>query len=262
MPRIAQKQLIVLLISVFLFFFFSKFILDYIKPSVSQDAYWLISGSRRFVGIAIVIYVLRNVTFLKMNKIFKFNIFVYLFCLFLIVVSLRFSLPFIGDKYSINTLLAYYFNCLSTGAFEEIFCRWIVFSYLVVVLSKVGMFKQILLASFIFAIFHILNFLSGHASFYSTINQIEIAFILGLLFQCLFIKFQNIILVILMHSLVNFHGMFNSTFNQQTEIIETGSEFWTSFVPTQVSMLILLAIMLPLTFLFTKTHENKLALIE
>lgn len=231
--------------------------------SIPYNTYIIIDGLYRIFVVLFLFFLAKKWTFLKLNRIFKFNIGLYLFVGIILAITLFKTIPLIGIKYSLVDLSANLFLCLCVGLFEEVLFRWIVFGFVVVSLPNMNLFKQILLSSFVFAIFHIVNLLSGRITIYSTINQIELAFVIGLFFQCMFIKFRNIILVVILHGLFNFWGMYNtSLLGVESKVVEEQSEFWTSFIPTQFTFLILLAIMLPLTYLFSKAHTNKLILVE
>ena len=128
----------------------------------------------------------------------------------------------------------FFFRCLSTGVFEELFFRVFIFSLLLEVFPKMKCNLTILLTSLIFGLFHSMNFIV--MDYESVLLQIGLSIIIGMFFQQIYLKHENILIVILLHSLINFNGMIKSFFNYEKSFNST------PFI------LILLALMLFLTF--------------
>lgn len=193
--------------------------------------------SRVFL-IVFIVYV----WFYRRNNIFDYNIlkskkwssvgFVMLSICFILIIR---DVP--GNergKYYIHLI-----QCISVGIFEEFLFRYIVFTYL---LKETNRYKySIILASFLFALLHGTNLFTG-ATIFAVINQIEIAFLVGLFLQFIFLKTNNLVIVICIHALLNFLGSYNNLNTNNLQDSITISDFFS----TQLVFLVIYMIFIPL----------------
>jgi membrane protease YdiL (CAAX protease family) len=218
----------------------------------------IISGAGKLLILLGFYLAFKKETFFDVKKVLRNNVGVLIVLGLLLFLSLRFSLPYIGIRYSWENLTAYYTKCFSVGLMEEVLCRWIIFGLVVVAYPKRSAFGQIIIASALFALLHIGNLITGYLDIFSVLNQMIFAFLLGLLFQGLLIRFRNIILVAVLHGLVNFHGMYNARFKPEAKVMLEGDSI-TDMIQTQVLFgIICLVLLLILRFTMKKEDVNRL----
>jgi membrane protease YdiL (CAAX protease family) len=164
---------------------------------------------------------------IKGRKIFKNNKIVIPLLLILIFISVKLV---ISNSTEQNVLLLpinhflFFSSCLSVGMFEEFFFRILVFYFLSTVCfsEKNNLIKSILISSLLFGLMHFTNFFSPDYDKLSVINQMFLAFSLGILLQSLFIKFKNIYLIIIIHALINYLGSYKSRlFDITREVVDS-----------------------------------------
>lgn len=117
--------------------------------------------------------------------------------------------------------ISYIFESFATGFFEEILFRVFIFYSLVnsgFLKLESRIFKSYVLTSIIFGLCHITNVF--YYDVFSVINQMLLAFGLGMIFQLLFTKYNNILLIGSLHAIINYFGMRNSTLLQTKSITE------------------------------------------
>jgi membrane protease YdiL (CAAX protease family) len=135
------------------------------------------------------------------------------------------------------------------GILEELLFRYIAFDYF---FSKSKNYvHSAALVSLLFALFHISNLFSG-SSIFSVINQIEVAFLFGLLLQFVFLKTNNLVIVSTIHALINFIGS-NTSVDNNT-IIEHIT--FHDFIFNQLLILIIYVIFIPIYNWGLKNHLN------
>jgi len=106
--------------------------------------------------------------------------------------------------------LHFFYQCIATGFFEELFFRVLLFEIIVKCyqyLEKQTLFREAVVTSGIFAIFHLANLNNDSYTFEGVIIQILFAFLFGLLAQSILYRTRNIILVSTLHGLINYVGM-------------------------------------------------------
>lgn len=111
--------------------------------------------------------------------------------------------------------LSYIIECFSTGFFEEILFRVLIFYTLVnsnLFKTETHVFQSYIATSAVFGLCHLTNLF--HYDLSSVINQIILAFGLGLIFQMLFTKYKNLLFIAALHALINYFGMRSSTLLQ------------------------------------------------
>ncbi len=193
-------------------------------------------------------------------KIWNYNLYFLLVGFLLLYLAITSKTIQLKDSnlelYSYEHLL-FLFSCIITGVFEELLFR--VFLFNGIIKSKLSskkneiLVKSILWTSLLFGIAHISNLLNPNYHIYSVISQIIIAFGLGLLFQSLYIRFKNISILIILHSIINYFGAFNSKLlkdgNDLTNDIYTFSEFKETII---IFVFFLIFIVIPLSYLTIK----------
>lgn len=214
----------------------------------------IISGASKLLILLGFYLAFKKEPFFDVKKVLRNNVGVLIVVGILLFLSLRFSLHYIGIRYSWGNLTAYYTKCFSVGLMEEVLCRWIIFGLVVVAYPKRSVFGQIITASAIFALFHIGNLITGYLDIFSVLNQMMFAFLLGLFFQGLLIRFKNILLVAALHGLINFHGMYNSIFKLEDTSMLEGNPI-TDMVQTQLLFGVICLILL-IILRFTMKKED------
>jgi len=134
----------------------------------------------------------------------------------------------------------FFLRCVSTGVFEELFFRVFIFSLILEIYPKMKCNLAVLLTSLVFGLFHSMNFIV--MDYESVLLQIGLSIIIGIFFQQIYLKHGNILIVILLHSLINFNGMIKSFFNYEK-----------SFNTTPF---VLMLFALILFFTFYKSHRS------
>lgn len=105
-------------------------------------------------------------------------------------------------------LVLYSFAFLSTGFFEEILFRGIIFTLINNKLSsrKHGFYLSLFISSFLFGAAHITNFLKGTVPFSNFINQLIYAAVIGVLFTALYLRCNTLWFPIVIHGLIDVTG--------------------------------------------------------
>jgi membrane protease YdiL (CAAX protease family) len=233
MKKFLLYFLVLLLASMLLVKFVVNGIIHLYQLDETGTAAMIVSGAGRFLLLLVFYFAFRKEILFDVKKVLRNNVWVLLVAGILLFLSLRFSIPYIGIRYSWENLTAFYTKCFSVGLMEEVLCRWILFGLIVAAYPKRSAFGQIVLTSAIFALLHIGNLITGYLDLFSVLNQMVFAFLLGLFFQGLLIRFKNIIVTVLLHGLVNFHGMYNSVFNLDNSTMTAGNSL-SDLVQTQL----------------------------
>ncbi|MBN1876421.1 MAG: CPBP family intramembrane metalloprotease [Anaerolineae bacterium] len=105
-------------------------------------------------------------------------------------------------------LVIYIFRNLAIGFLEEVMARSVV---LVVMLqkwgnSRRGVYRAVLVASVLFGISHIFNFLAGRTPVLASLTQMTYSFVFGVAFCACFLRNNSIWPVMVMHALVDMAG--------------------------------------------------------
>lgn len=165
-------------------------------------------------------------------SLFKWNLYI----IPLLGILLYFSFTFIENKIIDNGLkitfaenLLFLFFCLSVGFFEELLFRVYFFQQLLAN-KKYSLWKTTIITTLLFALVHSFNLLKLEYSILGVFFQIFFAFIMGIILQALFIRFQNIFLVGALHGLVNYFGTYRTRlFQIKTPTSESGF-VWQEFL--------------------------------
>jgi membrane protease YdiL (CAAX protease family) len=179
------------------------------------------------LGVAII--------FIKKNKLYSmplfknFYIFLSIIIIVIILVYLNTQNSIVSNNFNINSslLIAFLFSCLVTGFFEEVIFRVMFFKIFINFNSHVNnktVFRSYIYTSLLFGLVHFVNLNSS--GFLNVLNQVLLAFGLGLLLQVLLAKYNNILFIATIHSLINYFGTRNSVlFHFKETEIETFSYY-------------------------------------
>lgn len=143
-------------------------------------------------------------------------------------------------------------TALSVGLFEELLFRLLIFLTIYKILYQERpkrLLYSIFASSLIFSLVHFSNMLNPNYEKISVFVQVLSAFFLGLLFQCLFLKFRNIILVIILHGVFNYLGMHKSVLLPKASDVEipyTTSDLTSSIISV---LIISIVVVLPICYL-------------
>lgn len=111
------------------------------------------------------------------------------------------------------TNVKFFLSNLSTGFFEEVFFRVLVFYFIMQRMknTKNAIWKSTLWTSLCFGLAHSLNFVSG-LDIISSISLIVFATLVGIVLQGFYLRTKSIILVAVLHGLINYFGKYDSYF--------------------------------------------------
>jgi membrane protease YdiL (CAAX protease family) len=193
------------------------------------------------------------VVFIIKNKLYDTSIFKnYVYFVGIAIVLLYFahsstqqSIEF--NHLKVNWLLPYSFllSCIVTGFFEESFFRILFFNAFLKsfsIVNYINIFKSYILTSLLFGLVHFVNLNSS--GFLNVLNQVLLAFGLGLLLQVLLAKYNNILFIFTLHSLINYFGTRNSALfhfeETETEVFSYYEVFMNLSVFAVLDLLIIL----------------------
>lgn len=105
-------------------------------------------------------------------------------------------------------ILAFVIVYLSTGLFEEILCRGLVFSLIISKWGRKrsGCYMAMILSSILFGMLHFIHYFLGNASLIATISQVIYATFIGVFFAASVIRNQSIYPAIILHGIVDIAG--------------------------------------------------------
>ncbi len=180
-----------------------------------------------FIGILIVLISKMHTKL----SLFKRNLYI----IPLLGVLLYLSFTFLENKIIENNLnvtiaknLLFLFFCLSVGFFEELLFRVYFFQKLLV--NKVPNFwKATIITTLLFALVHSFNLIKADYSILGVFFQIFFAFIMGIIFQALFIRFKNVFLIGTLHGIVNYFGTYRSRLFQIETATSKSAFIWQEF---------------------------------
>ena len=154
------------------------------------------------------------------------------------------------DEKGINvenvTIIGFLIYCLGTGIFEELLFRKLTFRFIMDGRRNTFLLKGIIISSIVFALAHSINLFSSQIIKLSVIIQILFAFGVGFFLQSLYVRFNSLILVITLHGVTNFLGLYQSSLiNPKLSGYESSysmSDFWSSLISVILLNLILIAV--------------------
>jgi len=194
----------------------------------------------------------------KIKRLFKNNKIVFPLILTSIFMSVKFVINSATEQ---NILIIdtnhflFFFSCLSVGLFEELFFRVFVFYFLSTFCfsGKNNLIKSILATSLIFGLIHFTNFFNPDYDKLSVINQMFLAFSLGILLQSLFIKSKNLYLIIIVHALINYLGSYKSRLFDIVRELSDSENSYTDLTQTLIFIFVITVIfILPLSYYMIK----------
>lgn len=213
--------------------------------------------------IIIVLFIIKF--FFKKNKIILYNrnlIFIPI-SIFLVILSVN---SVNSESLSTSIELNFYRHflfillCFLVGVFEELLFRVFIFSFLRKIHSNQNksVFLSLFFTSIIFGLVHMLNMLNSEIVKISVINQIFLAFSLGFLFQGFYLKFKNIFLIVTLHAMFNYLGMYKrQLFNFKLEdSVYTFTDFFSTFIFICFFFLI---IVYPTTYFLNRKKLRKIS---
>ncbi len=228
----------------------------------NSDLELFLNGILRLLLITTTIYLIFVEKIINHKYLFRNNIIV----LPIVAVLIYFSLSNTFSKLNAGIYefsdfrhYSYLFKNLSIGFFEEFFFRVLIFSYLFKVFKpseKTNHYKEFVFASIIFGVVHFLNLTNGF-SFIYVFNQVIGAMIIGIIFQFILFRLNNIILISMLHGLVNYHGMFDISLLRivrDNNISLSISDYYGIFI----SLAFFIFILIPITYYSLKNQEIKL----
>ncbi len=227
---------IILIVSLFsLLNIFSKIIVASDNKNI-----FLVKSIINLSFLLITYYLIKKDNTYEVELLFKNKILSITTSVLLIYLSIKHvNSEIVIKKITINEWIhfTYFFQCLTTGFFEEFFCRLLLFGLICNILRDYNhgnYYKEILITSLIFGLLHLSNLFNPDYDITSVINQIMFAFIIGVLLQCLLIRFKNILLTSVLHGLINYNSMANTKLfkveNPTSSSISTLEDFMQSFI--------------------------------
>lgn len=158
--------------------------------------------------------VLRKIRFFSFNDVNQHKIISGGLILLILFLSFSYVQGNLDAAISNESHLFFFLSTLSTGLFEELFNRLLIFGliYCYLIQSKKHnvYFEAILISSVIFGVLHLNNLFNSDYDKLSVINQAILAIGVGFLLQVILVKTKNIILVVFIHSALNYIGSFRS----------------------------------------------------
>ena len=243
-----------------------KKIIFFLAGSQLQPNIFLFKLIHEIIGIIIVIILIKYTIPLKWSAIYKNNIISILIICVLIYLSVSNTFKTIDDSKSIVSSYShsvYLLFCISVGFFEELFFRVLIFGYTCYfftssnLLKKNNYYREIALTSLLFALLHLTNIFNADYDWTSVINQIVIAFLLGILFQSIFIRFNNILLISIIHGMLNYNGeVSNELLKLNKFTVETTST--NNILQNLLTVLIFSLVVIPISYLLIKGKNNTL----
>ena len=107
-------------------------------------------------------------------------------------------------------ILAFVLVYLSTGFFEEILCRGVMFSLLLHKWGKTkgGCYLAMIVSGIMFGMLHFVHYFMGDASMLATVTQVIYAAMIGTFFAACVVRNKSIYPAILLHGIVDISGSF------------------------------------------------------
>lgn len=236
------------------FFYDINFIIDSLYTSLFK-----------LILITIILYFLINKRKVSLKKeiihLFKFS-------LIIVLINIYLSYKFLNN-YDIYNLLFHFIRSFSVAFFEELVFRYLMFYLIVFYLKKVNndclyVYKSIIYSSIIFSFLHFSNFIFDRYDILSTILQMEIALIFGIFLQTIFIKYQSIILVAIIHCFINYYGSINRVINGKELRTMPEEDFldFNLFLQNQIILFPLIVISFYISYVFSKKQLNINSLLK
>lgn len=253
-----QKYIYIILFVILLNFFFRILQIVFFQDiSFISDSLYT-SFFKIFIILIILYFIIDKKIFSFKNDI-KYSLKISLILLLIIFfISYKYL-----TLYGINNLFFHFIRCFSVAFFEEIVFRFLIFSCIIFYFKYIKndasfFYKSIILTTILFSLIHFVNFIFGRYDILSTIIQMEIAFVFGLFLQYIFIKYQSVILVSIIHCLFNYYGSINRVLSTEKfeKIINNDFLDINSFLQNQIILIPLIILSLYLSHSFSKKHAD------
>lgn len=126
----------------------------------------------------------------------------------LIITNIPDTLTLEYIKNNLSLFIRYTFAFLSTGFFEEILFRGIIFNLINNKFGSTrrGFFFSLFISNFLFGATHIINLLNGTMPAINFFNQLIYASIIGILFTAIYLRCNTLLIPILIHGLIDVTG--------------------------------------------------------
>jgi membrane protease YdiL (CAAX protease family) len=230
--------------------FLRSYLVSFFKDSI--DGYLI---SRVLIAIPYVYFLfkyLKNINFQPKTK------FTFLDIVFLISISLFFiDLIFINSKFYLGIKqyqsLIYFIDIFMSASIEELFFRGI-YIYIFLFLFRLNNTFSIFISSVLFSTLHFFNLTNNHC-FDQISGQVLFAYIIGVFLGFLMIRYENILIPILMHFQINLAFGSQLHLNRPIQICSYPSINDFSFFILYYSILILISIFI-LKLIFNKNNNN------
>lgn len=192
-----------------------SFVNIFLKINISSDDkyFFLTKSIINLIFLVTTYYFIKKDNTFKIELVFRNKIPSITTSVLLIYLSVKhINSEIFIKKITINEWyhFSYFFQCLTTGFFEEFFFRLLLFGLICNSLKEYNngnYYKEIVIISLIFGLLHFTNLFNPDYDIISVINQIMFAFIIGVLLQCLLIRLKNIVLISVLHGLINYNLM-------------------------------------------------------
>lgn len=151
--------------------------------------------------------------------------------------------------------LLFFLSCLCVATFEELFFRKYLFQKISNKYTGKKIMFSVIITNIFFGLAHASNFLNSGVIKITVITQIILAFGLGVLFQSLLLKFKNIILIICLHTIVNYLG----TYKSKLLLISNGDDVFKlgEFLVSISFSLIIVLILMVLSYFIIRPKKIK-----
>lgn len=258
------KKIVITIPTVFIIMILLNKTMIFLAGSRFQDNIFLFKLIHETVGISIIIFLIQKEKFLNWSSIFRNNLISIVFVSALIYFSLSHSFQVIHDSkivVSLFTHITYLLLCISVGFFEELFFRVLVFGYVCYLFKnfylnlRTNYYKEIIITSLLFATLHLTNAFNSDYDYISVINQIMISFLLGIVLQCIFIRFNNIWLNAILHGMINYNGASSEELLKIKSVVSDTSNS-NSIFQTLITVLIFSVILIPICFFLIKKKKH------
>ncbi len=256
-----KKSLFVLLIVIVIILISSKILFHYYDYASNNE--FFLNGLLRVILILITIYLIFTDKIVNQKYLFRNNFIVLPIVATLIYYSLSNTfLKINSGEYEISNYrhYVYLFKNFAIGFFEELLFRVLIFSYMFKIFENVKInrtTKVFITTSIIFGLIHFLNLTKNNFEIIPVLNQVFLAMILGLIFQFILLRLDNIILISVIHGLIDYHGVLNSSLlriSRESSDLDSGSSYFGALI----LLAIFIFILIPITYFSLKNQEIKL----
>lgn len=211
-----------------------------------------------------IVFLIATISYIKKHnlKLSVANDKYHLFLIFIVCYTIYSIFNILGKsnlynfEIDIERLFYYTIYVFSTGIFEEVFFRLLIFAFIYKALVNSNLFIISIVSSLIFSLFHLYNLVFGSTDIANSLFQIVFAFGVGLFFQTLLIKTRRLYHLIIFHALINFNGGLNNFFeiaSTKTEISKSGFDYFSFIV-----LLIYTTIIVIVSYFLLRNHKRNI----